>query len=119
MTYRDYVPNAGHRNYYSTEYYGQYLMSNRVTTQTANVAATPSTWMAYTPHAARGTDFAWGGILELYAPAIPGAANAVTANVGNAMRNYVYWNSYGASLGIEAKALSDTPANICPNGQGF
>ena len=71
-TYRDYVPNVGSNNYYSTEYYGQYIKSNRVTTAAANVAATPTTWMAYTKHAARGTDFAWGGILELYPPAISG-----------------------------------------------
>ena len=30
-TYRDYVPNVGHKSYYATEYYGQYLNSNRTT----------------------------------------------------------------------------------------
>mgnify|MGYP000476297147 CR=1 FL=1 len=116
-TYRDYVPNVGHKSYYATEYYGQYLSNNRTTLRPANDATNPTTWMAYTPHAARGTDFAWNGILGIYAPAAATATGTtVTANAGNALRNNIYWNSYGAETLFETKS---TLATACPNTQGF
>jgi len=117
-TYRDYVPNVGHKNYYATEYYGQYITNNRSATAVANTSAAPTTWMAYTPHAARGTDFAWGGILELYAPKIDAATNSTKASDGNALRNNIYWNSYGALTTIEDAAHTDNNV-YCHNAQGF
>ena len=59
-TYRDYVPNVGLLSYYQSEYYAQYLTADRNTLATANTKTNPTTWIAYTPHAAREINFAWG-----------------------------------------------------------
>ena len=72
--------------------------------------------MAYTPHAARGTDFAWNGILGLFPPLkCTTTANTVTANNQNGLRNNVYWNNYGAEAAFDTAAGT----TACPNGQGF
>ena len=78
-TYRDYIPNVGLKTYYQSEYYGQYLLPDRVTLATPNHVGAPTTWMAYTPHAAKGTDFAWGGILKLIPPTACTTLDNVTA----------------------------------------
>jgi len=128
-TYRDYVPNVGLPSYYGSEYYGQYLNNNRCDLATANeLAGTPSTWMAYTPHAARGTDFAWGGIVALFPPTVAQTKNtaANTAAVqfhpagNNAYRNNVYWNNYGALDSLDDIAIGDNAAQMSvANAQGF
>ena len=127
-TYRDYVPNVGHLSYYQTEYYGQYLTADRNTLATANTTTAKSTWMAYTPHAARGTDFAWGGILSLFIPSAATTVNTAaapavpiaTASTGNALRNNVYWNNYGAGEALDDIGLGNLATQYgIPNAQGF
>ena len=114
-TYRDYVPNVGHKSYYATEYYGQYLLANRTAIHTANETAAPTTWMAYTPHAARGTDFAWSGILATYPSTTATSAASITSASKNAYRNNFYYNAYLGKTDFDTA----TGINICPNNQGF
>jgi hypothetical protein len=138
-THRDYVPNVGLKTYYQTEYYAQYLLPDRVSLAPANAAAvlgvlapsttiSKSTWMALTPHAAKGTDFAWGGIVQLFPPTSAtdpndiGGINVPTATAlsGNALRNNIYWNHYKGAALMEVAALgSNVDQRPVPNGQGF
>ena len=127
-TYRDYVPNVGLKTYYQTEYYGRYLLPDRVSLSNHNITTAKTTWMAYTSHAARGTDFAWNGMLNLFTPAeatrqnddaAPATVQA-TANAGNALRNNIFWNNYTGAALFDVKAFGDNLAQQpCPNGQGF
>jgi hypothetical protein len=127
-TYRDYVPNVGLPSYYATEYYGQLLSLNRTDLGSQNTSANPTTWMAYTSHAARGTDFAWSGILPLYPPKTattsysagpPAVYPATTANNGNAYRNNIFWNNYSGVGAFDTAAMGLPNTQFCPNGQGF
>ena len=133
-TYRDYVPNVGLKSYYGTEYYGQYLATNRMSLSDKNdgtAAHETSTFMAYTPHAARGTDFAWNGILAAFPGSEAGITTAVSGVIypavgivtNNAQRNNIFWNNYGINLenvGLSTIASpANLPANKIPNAQGF
>ena len=129
-TYRDYVPNVGLKSYYQTEYFGQILSYDRMTTTLKNNGVdSTSTFMAYTPHAARGTDFAWNGILATFPPTtVPTTTSNTSSATQNGLRNNIFHNNYGIWFdqegfqyikGIVAGTTGNLPDERVPNYQGF
>ena len=122
-TYRDYLPNIGSPRYYATEYMGEYLLPDRCSTSNNNTIEFPTTWMAYTPHAARGTDFAWSGILALFPPTVASKLFAagppeVDSAGHNGYRNNIYYNAYQGGNALDEAALG-AGSNQLANSQGF
>lgn len=125
-TYRDYVPNIGLKSYYATEYKGQVLRSDRQTVNYINNSVFPTTFMAYTPHAARGTDFAWKGILPIFPPtAIDLDVDRLNLVSKNGYRTNVFTNQYSANFDYRALFGSSfvdatsKPAKRISNSTGF
>lgn len=127
-TYRDYVPNCGLPNYYATEYRGQVLNAAKTGLYQADGAfnycnGTNNTFMALTTAGTTGNDFAWQGILGLYAPAAataPGTALTLDSAAGNknGYRNNIMADARDATVlagNTNAAGLTD----ILGQGEGY
>jgi len=108
-THRDYVPNVGLPTYYATEYWGKYLTTDRCSV---------STFMAYTSHAAKGTDSAWKGLLELFPPKAASSLNSIKASDTNGYRNDIFANAYNYEKELATGGLVSSANTYCGT-QGF
>ena len=112
-TYRDYVPNCGLANFYATEFRGQNLDATKQGLIPA-CDGTNNTFMALTTAATTGNDFAWNGILGLYA-STTGLSGAAYVAVNNTTNNYYRNNLIANATSGGAVSTGGTGATVPAN----